>query len=69
MVSENGIVLKHAHQEIENIPDTEKVIDLFSTKNRRLTFAWNDINKNVNVNVYAMQTILYFLILVIWAYW
>ena len=38
MVSENGIVLKHAHQEIENLPDIEKVIDLFSTKNRRLTF-------------------------------
>ena len=38
MVSErlNGIALMHIHQEI--ISDIEKVIDLFSTKNRRLSF-------------------------------
>ena len=38
MVSErlNGIALMHVHQEI--VPDIEKVIDLFSTKNRRLSF-------------------------------
>ena len=38
MVSErlNGIALMHVHQEIA--PDIEKVIDLFSTKNRRLRF-------------------------------
>ena len=38
MVSErlNGIALMHVHQEI--VPDVEKVIDLFSTKNRRLSF-------------------------------
>ena len=32
----NGIALMHVHQEI--IPDIEKVKDLFSTKNRRLSF-------------------------------
>ena len=32
----NGIALMHVHQEI--VPDIEKVIDLFSTKNRRLSF-------------------------------
>ena len=32
----NGIALMHVHQEI--VHDIEKVIDLFSTKNRRLTF-------------------------------
>ena len=39
MVSErlNGIALMHAHQEI--VLDIGKVIDLFSTKNRRLSFA------------------------------
>ena len=38
MVSErlNGIALMHVHQEI--VPDIGKVIDLFSTKNRRLSF-------------------------------
>ena len=38
MVSErlNGIALMHVHQEI--VLDIEKVIDLFSTKNRRLNF-------------------------------
>ena len=38
MVSErlNGTALMHVHQEI--VPDLEKVIDLFSTKNRRLSF-------------------------------
>ena len=38
MVSErlNGIALMHAHQEI--VPYIEKIIDLFSVKNRRLTF-------------------------------
>ena len=38
MVSErlNGIALMHVHQEI--VPDIEKVIDLFSTKNRRRSF-------------------------------
>ena len=38
MVSErlSGIALMHVHQEI--VPDIEKVIDLFSTKNRRLSF-------------------------------
>ena len=38
MVSErlNGIALMHVHQEI--VPDIEKVIDLFSTENRRLSF-------------------------------
>ena len=38
MVSErlNGIPLMHVHQEI--VPNIEKVIDLFSTKNRRLSF-------------------------------
>ena len=38
MVSErlNGIALMHAHQKI--VPDIEKVIDLFFTKNRRLSF-------------------------------
>ena len=38
MVSErlNDIALMHLHQEI--FPDIEKVIDLFSTKNRRLSF-------------------------------
>ena len=38
MVSErlNDIALIHVHQEI--VPDIEKVIDLFSTKNRRLIF-------------------------------
>ena len=38
MVSErlNGIALMHVHQEI--VPDIEKVIDLFSTKNRILSF-------------------------------
>ena len=49
MVSEilNGIALMHVHQEIN--PDIEKVIDLFSTKNKRLSFTWNAINKNVNI--------------------
>ena len=39
MVSErlNGIALMHAHQEI--VLDIGKVIDLFSTKNRRRSFA------------------------------
>ena len=32
----NGTALMHAHQEI--VPDIEKVIDLFSTKNRRPSF-------------------------------
>ena len=32
----NGIALMHVHQEI--VPDIENVIDLFSTKNRRLSF-------------------------------
>ena len=38
MVSErlNGIALMHVHQEI--VLDIAKVIDVFSTKNRRLTF-------------------------------
>ena len=38
MVSErlNGIALMQVHQEI--VPDIENVIDLFSTKNRRLSF-------------------------------
>ena len=38
MVSErlDGIALMHVNQEI--IPDIEKVIDLFSTKNNRLSF-------------------------------
>ena len=38
MVSErlNGIALMYVHQEI--VHDIEKIIDLFSTKNRRLTF-------------------------------
>ena len=38
MVSErlNGIAFMHVHQEI--VPDIEKVIDLFSTENRRLSF-------------------------------
>ena len=38
MVSErlNGIALMYVHQEI--VPDIEKVIDLFSTENRRLSF-------------------------------
>ena len=38
MVSErvNAIALMHVHHEI--VPDIEKVIDLFSTKNRRLSF-------------------------------
>ena len=49
MVSErlNGIALMHVHQEI--FPDVEKVIDLFSTKNRRLSVTQNVINKNVNI--------------------
>ena len=36
MVSERliDIALMHVHQ--ESVPDTEKIIDLFSTKNRRL---------------------------------
>ena len=39
MVSERliDIALIHVHQ--ESVPDTEKVIDLFSTKNRRLSFS------------------------------
>ena len=39
MVSErlNGIALMHVHKEV--VPDIEKVIDLFSTKNRRLSFS------------------------------
>ena len=59
MVSErlNAIALMHVHQEI--VPDIEKVIDLFSTKNRTLTFTSNTINKNLNI----MWTITYFLIL------
>ena len=38
MVSErlNDIPLMHVHQEI--VPNIEKVTDLFSTKNRRLSF-------------------------------
>ena len=32
----NDIALMHLHQEV--VPDIEKVIDLFSTKNRRLSF-------------------------------
>ena len=38
MVSErlNGIALMHVHQEI--LPDIEKIIDLFSTKNKRVSF-------------------------------
>ena len=32
----NGIALIHAHQEI--VADKEKLIDLFSTENRSLTF-------------------------------
>ena len=38
MISErlNGIALLHVHQ--ETVPDIEKVIGLFSTKNRRLSF-------------------------------
>ena len=32
----NGITLMHVHQEI--VSDIEKVRDLFSTKNRRLSF-------------------------------
>ena len=38
MVSErlNDIALMHVHQEM--VPDIEKIIDLFSTKNRRLSF-------------------------------
>ena len=32
----NGIALMHVHQ--ENVPDIEKVIDLFAVTNRRLTF-------------------------------
>ena len=32
----NDIALMHLHQEI--VPDIEKVIDLFSTENRRLSF-------------------------------
>ena len=38
MVSErlNDIALMHVHQKI--VSDIEKVIDLFSTKNRRLSF-------------------------------
>ena len=40
MVSErlNGITLMHVRQEI--VPGIEKVIDLFSTKNRILSFTW-----------------------------
>ena len=38
MVAErlNGIALMHVHEEI--VPDIEKVIDLFSTKHRGLSF-------------------------------
>ena len=38
MVAErlNGIALMHVHQEI--IPDTQKVIDLYASQNRRLNF-------------------------------
>ena len=38
MVSErlNSIAPMHVHQKI--VPDIEKVIDLFSTKNRRFSF-------------------------------
>ena len=45
MVSErlNGIALMHVHQEI--VPDIEKVIDLFSTKNRRLSFTFEQRTK------------------------
>ena len=32
----NGIALMHVHQ--ENVPDIEKVKDLFAVTNRRLTF-------------------------------
>ena len=49
MVSErlNSIALMHVHQEV--VPDIEIVIDLFSTKSRRLSFTWNGVNKNVNI--------------------
>ena len=46
------------------VPNIGKVIDLFSTKNRRLTFTWNSIIKNVNI----LQTIPYVLILLILTY-
>ena len=32
----NGVALMHVHQDI--VPDTDKVTDLFSAKNRRLSF-------------------------------
>ena len=43
MVSEylDGIALMHVHQQI--VPDIENVIDLFSTKNRRLTFIYLEL--------------------------
>ena len=59
MVSErlNAIAVMLVHQ--ETVPEIEKVIDLFSTKNRTLTFTSNTVNKNLNI----MWTITFFLIL------
>ena len=43
----NGVALKHVHQDI--VPAIEKVVNLFSPKNRRLTFTWRAISNKVNI--------------------
>ena len=43
----NGMALTQVRQEI--VLEIEKVIDIFSTKNRRRTFTLNFINKNVKI--------------------
>ena len=43
----NSIALMHVHKEV--VPDIEKVVDLFSTKNIKLTFTYNAINENIGI--------------------